>query len=1364
MSELCIADSDSSATKQRAPLIPRSYQVNLFNQALQENTIAVMDTGSGKTLVAAMLVQRRMQQERPELTLASQIHLLIIDECHHARKSHPYNHIMTEFYHNPAMSKPSERPRVFGMTASPSSNAGTKNAVFSASDLEVILDSRVFSVDKEELQEHVEMPDERIVQYERHYVESTTYLASKMAELCASNMQLTEALKDTPQDAFEVSHHLGAWCVDQIWRHAIQNLALASRTNRTIGDLSGAKSVMQRWKPRPPKMTNRDVTPKVQTLVDILRDMHKMFNSEFCGIIFVERRDTAAGLTILLQELEEFRDVFRVQALVGHNRRRDVLLRMTMREQNKVIEQFRNNDFNLLVATSVAEEGLDIQACNVVIRFDPIATTTSYVQSRGRARRGGSKYIIMQDRSSASELTSFAKIKKNEREMREWCQKSDKYRYRSDLFHHKGMPSDLQDGYLIPSTQALLTPSSAIPLLYRYCASLSRDEYCRSQPVFDCSHSDWFNFVCHLKLPSLAPICHFESDVAPNKTAARRSAAFKACRALHIIGALDDHFEPFHEELKEEDEGANESCETEAVAENGSYPRNTPRLWNHVQTSSLNNAPGIPLFACTIAFTADTIRGRDQHQAMALLTTEPLPFESHVLNIYVKGELRSLQLSTLSSPLQLEADQVSRLRQFTLTLSTQIARKKFDCIGSPAFFIAPLTASSGSVLLPDICWSTVDKSQTLLSGPLSDDDLLDGDIELQQLVVTVDRERTESYFVHGIVEGLLIDDTIPEAIFKAEIKDWRSATKKCTSESDPTFKEYFTWRRYDMERGPGNKALLLGKGIKRLRNHLQPAALDGRDLEVEESIALTLLPVSACSRNTFRASVLQIPLLIPSILFHIESMLLSNDAKEALGLQGVVDLDLLQTALTTSATNRDQSYERLEILGDSFLKFSSALRLFVLNLNRNEGQLTMAQSRIVSNDALMRHSLRKELYRYVTNVPFNRKSWQPIGFIVDGIVCGEGEVREQKLSNKTLADFVEAIMGAAFLSGDGDSRQGGVEAALTAAKRLGVPFKEFETWRDFERVFKEKTLERDESFAGSGNTETSFDNNVFGDEHFQKGLARLEITLGYKFKQHALILEALTHASAIQFGGRSYERLEFLGDAIHDFQVTNYYYHRYPDAPPGVISQMKTTAVNNMILGAIAIEWELEKMLIYESDDLMDEINKTVEAIATLDRVDEYWVKLATMPKILGDIVESTLGAVFVDCGFEYAVVSRLFEDKIRPFLDKHLSVETMSIHPTKAILEYLQGQGCTQFRCGTRELEETERNSRRGKVDPVFVCDYKIHNTTIATARGYSLKELRKQVAVEALKRIRSEDGLLESLCDCPHAMKKRTRTTIEE
>lgn len=68
---------------------------------------------------------------------------------------------------------------------------------------------------------------------------------------------------------------------------------------------------------------------------------------------------------------------------------------MTQREQEAIIEQFKTGDKNILLATSVAEEGLDISDCNYVIRYDVMGNEISSVQSRGRVRADEGKYTVL---------------------------------------------------------------------------------------------------------------------------------------------------------------------------------------------------------------------------------------------------------------------------------------------------------------------------------------------------------------------------------------------------------------------------------------------------------------------------------------------------------------------------------------------------------------------------------------------------------------------------------------------------------------------------------------------------------------------------------------------------------------------------------------------------------------------------------------------------------------------------------------------------------------------------------------------------------------------------------------------------------
>lgn len=76
---------------------------------------------------------------------------------------------------------------------------------------------------------------------------------------------------------------------------------------------------------------------------------------------------------------------------------------------------------NVLIATNIVEEGIDVPNCGLVIMFDEVKTYRSYVQSKGRARLSTSKYIILNDVPRAQFLTRLADFRQIEESLNRVC-------------------------------------------------------------------------------------------------------------------------------------------------------------------------------------------------------------------------------------------------------------------------------------------------------------------------------------------------------------------------------------------------------------------------------------------------------------------------------------------------------------------------------------------------------------------------------------------------------------------------------------------------------------------------------------------------------------------------------------------------------------------------------------------------------------------------------------------------------------------------------------------------------------------------------------------------------------------------------
>ncbi|MEW5748450.1 MAG: helicase-related protein [Candidatus Thermoplasmatota archaeon] len=152
--------------------------------------------------------------------------------------------------------------------------------------------------------------------------------------------------------------------------------------------------------------------PKLEKIVPILKGQFAT-KPDSRAIVFTHYRDTCDLLTQKLASVEGLRPV----RFVGQSSRgEDVGL--NQREQKEIIDRFRAGEHNVLVATSIAEEGLDIPTTDLVVFYEPVPSEIRTIQRRGRTGRRQAGRVVMFVTRDTKDEAYFWSSRKKEMQMR----------------------------------------------------------------------------------------------------------------------------------------------------------------------------------------------------------------------------------------------------------------------------------------------------------------------------------------------------------------------------------------------------------------------------------------------------------------------------------------------------------------------------------------------------------------------------------------------------------------------------------------------------------------------------------------------------------------------------------------------------------------------------------------------------------------------------------------------------------------------------------------------------------------------------------------------------------------------------------
>ncbi|XP_032920620.1 interferon-induced helicase C domain-containing protein 1 [Catharus ustulatus] len=425
-----------------------------FPEVVRRNDVII---STAQILENSLLNASKEEEDSVHL---SDFSLIIIDECHHTQKEGVYNNIMRRYLKekmkNRKLAKENKplipQPQILGLTASPGVGGATSYSKAEEHILKICanLDAcRIMTVEEHasQLKNQVKEPSKKTViaddKKRDPFKEKITEIMTEIQNYCQLHpncefgtqtyeqwviREERRAAKEEKRrervcaehlkkynDALQINdtirmvdayNHLNNFYKEEKSRKTVRSdddeeeepaVSKQDETDEFLLDLFHAKKKQLKELTGKPENENEKLIKLRNTLMEEFTK-----TEEPRGIIFTKTRLSASALYHWIKDNPKFEEVgIRAHYLIGSGHKSE-MKPMTQNEQREVIDKFRHGNINLLIATTVAEEGLDIKECNIVIRYGLVTNEIAMVQARGRARSDESTYALVASSGSGA--------------------------------------------------------------------------------------------------------------------------------------------------------------------------------------------------------------------------------------------------------------------------------------------------------------------------------------------------------------------------------------------------------------------------------------------------------------------------------------------------------------------------------------------------------------------------------------------------------------------------------------------------------------------------------------------------------------------------------------------------------------------------------------------------------------------------------------------------------------------------------------------------------------------------------------------------------------------------------------------------
>ncbi|XP_076355471.1 endoribonuclease Dicer-like isoform X2 [Tachypleus tridentatus] len=1232
----------------------------------------------------------------------SKVNLLIFDECHAALKNHPYKEIMICFDTCPKEDHPKVLGLTASILNGKCKPSKLEECIQNLeltlrSTTETVKDLVSISKYGTNPKENVVVYDP----LDSLQISAVLDLLSRaLTFLKHTNLVLGEEYVDLPQpftltskyisETHRTFYDLGLWCghkvaeifineldlkIETIFSDVHRNFLIMTRTVlQTVYNLS--KTVLSSGcvesKKEVDVMDSLPATCKLQKLLEILEAFKpssvaddqendtmlesrlvnevksKLANEsdDLCGIIFVNRRTTACVINLWLTEVSKNYTKYnfiKSDFVVGHGlkgtSRSTKEAFMSFQKQAKTLKKFRNHYCNILVATSVIEEGVDVPKCNLVVRFDPPQNYRSYVQSKGRARAPDSYYIFMvpvdEKKMLLSTINDFLEIEKllfgkcHDREMHDEELIDE---HMANKFKTPYMPVK-RDG------APRITLSSAIVLVNRYCAKLPADSFTRLSP--ECTIEEVvvdFTETCMqvnsrkryratITLPVNSELKEpVTGDMMPSKRLAKMAAALEVCEKLHKVGELDDNLLPVSKECMKCEELEEEEV-THDSAKLGT--RKHKQVYNKKIADSLHNSYPFSgancilyrikmKLVCPIPKELNT-RGciisdpEDTMQGFGLLTTTKIPSICSFPLFTLSGEIE-VELECVASNLKFSEEELESLAVFHKYIFSNVLQLVRHCMifkpnaDNASFLVVPVNKERENESF-SVDWKIVEiinKEEGILSCKLSDDKRRKyifntkdyKDAVVMPLYKNLDKPKF--YYVAAICHELTPLSPFPNVTYE-------------------TFAEYYN-QKYKIKINNLSQNLLDVDEISPRLDFLTPHYLDNKGkahkmkserkkLRYKNLQQKQILIPELCVIHRILASLWKKAVCLPSVLYRINSLLLAEEFRlrvaQEIGVGSIddeikwakLDFDWIVSKTPVIPENRTKK-DNIQDVETSRRKFSHS-KLENADLDMHEIQDINTENRdstdpIPSIDAIMK-SRSNIIQCGLLNTSDENERNSELDSDVE-----EGKMSSSSLETESVSNVLEMNMLEESESlEDINSFETHYSLKCVSQNSLGSLSYNWKWEMDDTGSEEDEEREQGDKLDIKSQETRELKHNVnlleestninFGEllPKRQNHLLQEEDIFRVHFDENPenysklspnIILQAFTTAGACD--GMNLERLETIGDSFLKYAVTIYLFCKYQNIHEGKLTFIRSKQVSNLNLYRIGKRKGIDELMI----------------------------------------------------------------------------------------------------------------------------------------------------------------------------------------